>query len=106
MLSTVAIFETTCRFKFTPLPQRCAKRTHPTSAASVPKYTDDLQDQPFDNGMLVDAQKLGDTGKSGADGTFDPAWTEAFKKAIDGIILVSIASYLSPVSDFRLTWKF
>lgn len=40
--------------------------------------------------MLADAKDLGDTGATGEDGKFDPAWTEAFKQEIDGIILVRL----------------
>lgn len=38
--------------------------------------------------MLEDADLLGDPGKR-TSGTFDPDWIPAFKKGIDGVIMVA-----------------
>ncbi|PNS15653.1 hypothetical protein CAC42_4105 [Sphaceloma murrayae] len=51
---------------------------------------DKLGDSFFDNGMLSDAQTLGDKGTRKADGSFVPAWEPAFaSQDIDGVILVA-----------------
>ena len=55
--------------------------------------TESLGDTDFEQGQLADAEKLGDTGKSEANG-FDPDWLPAFKNAIDGIILVGTSLFL------------
>ena len=52
--------------------------------------TDNLGDTDFDNGQLFDAKNLGDDGTT-TDNKFTPAWLDAFKKDIDGIILVSLS---------------
>lgn len=51
----------------------------------------DSQDTGFANGMIQDAQELGDSGKAASNGKpFAPDWTPAFKKGdIDGVILVA-----------------
>lgn len=46
--------------------------------------------------MLPDAKALGDAGKVGTDGkSFNPAWAAAFKRNIDGVLLVAGDSHQS-----------
>ena len=49
--------------------------------------------------MLADAEALGDEGTS-SNGTFDPEWSPAFKREIDGVILV--AAHNPQAADQRL----
>ncbi|CAE6414103.1 unnamed protein product [Rhizoctonia solani] len=56
--------------------------------------TEDLGDEPFAKGQLVDAQDLGDDGVSEADG-FHPSWETAFKHRVDGVFVVAGESWTS-----------
>ena len=50
--------------------------------------TDEIGDTAFDNGMLADAEKLGDKGAT-VTNKFTPDWIPAFKGDVHGMILVS-----------------
>ena len=50
--------------------------------------TGSIGDTSFEKGQLSRASFLGDTGVTGADGSFIPAWLDAFKGEIDGVFLV------------------
>ncbi|CAE6479622.1 hypothetical protein ACGC1H_002442 [Rhizoctonia solani] len=56
--------------------------------------TEDLGDEPFAKGQLVDAQDLGDDGVAEADG-FHPSWETAFKHRVDGVFVVAGESWAS-----------
>lgn len=45
--------------------------------------------------MLADAANLGDPGTTDSSGNFNPDWLPAFKKGIDGLILISGDSHAS-----------
>ena len=51
---------------------------------------DKIGDSAFEGGMLQDSGKnLGDPGTTSSSNEFTPDWVPAFKKNIDGMILVS-----------------
>lgn len=50
---------------------------------------DEIGDSAFDEGMLKDAQNLGDQGTTPPSGTFSPDWDPAFKKEIHGKLPMS-----------------
>jgi len=51
---------------------------------------DEINDDPYDAGMLAGAQQLGDKGTTSPSGTFTPDWLPAFKaETIDGLVIIS-----------------